>query len=461
MAELIICEKPAQAQKIASALGKPKKYLENKVPYYELERNGRKILVGCAVGHLFNLAEKNKSGWTYPIWEIEWKPSYEINKKSDFSEKYLKVLEKLAKKSDSFVIGTDFDIEGSLIGYNCLRFIAGKKDARRMKFSTLTKDELIDSYENAMPHLDFPQIEAGETRHIADWVWGINLSRALTLAVKRAGLFKLLSIGRVQGPALKIIVDREGEIQNFKPEPFWEVKLSGEVKGEKISALHIAGRFTEKKKADFVIKNTKGKAAIVLSVEKKSSSVPPLPPFDLTTLQTEAYRCFGVSPKETLSIAQDLYTSGLISYPRTSSQKLPASLGFEKILKSLSKVREYKEICESLLKIKNKLTPSEGSKTDPAHPAIFTTGEHKKLTDRAAKVYDLIARRFLACFSTFLKRETTDVKINVGDEIFATKGVTIIDKGWYNIYHYASLKEQELPKLEKNQKIDKKKIDLL
>ena len=157
MAELIISEKPSQAQKIAEALAdsKPKKIIEDKVSYYELTHKNKKIYIGCAVGHLFNLREKNKKGWTYPVFETEWAASYEINKASAFTKKYIEVLSKLAKKSDSFVVACDYDLEGSLIGYNVLRFIANKKDGKRMKFSTLTKEELQESYENASKHLDF------------------------------------------------------------------------------------------------------------------------------------------------------------------------------------------------------------------------------------------------------------------------------------------------------------------
>src|SRR3989344_3939730 len=225
MTELIITEKPAQAEKIAEALadGKPHKVVVDKVAYYEITHNGKDILVGCAVGHLYSLAEKKKNGLTYPVFDIEWKPAFEIKKASEFSEKYLNVLKKLAKKADSFVVGCDLDIEGSLLGFNILRFVYHKNDAKRMKFSTLTKDELIESYEHALPHLDFPLIEAGETRHKMDYFWGISLSRALMSSIKAAGSFKILSAGRVQGPALKIVVDREREIAKFKPEPFWQV----------------------------------------------------------------------------------------------------------------------------------------------------------------------------------------------------------------------------------------------
>src|SRR3989338_7530814 len=266
-----------------------------------------------------------------------------------------------------------------------------------MKFSTLTKDELGSSYENAMPHLDFPLIESGETRHFADYFWGINLSRALTLAVKSAGAFKLLSVGRVQGPALKIIADRELEIKNFRSEPYWEISLDGTINKNHIKASHVSGKIFEKKKAESILKNTKGKKALISNLEEKETSQSPLPPFDLTTLQTESYRYYGISPKETLAIAQDLYTAGLISYPRTSSQKLPASLGHRSLLEKLGKLKEYANICQELLGEKRQ--PVEGKKVDPAHPAIFPTGEQASLEGRQQKVYDLIVRRFLSCFA--------------------------------------------------------------
>lgn len=449
MTELIITEKPAQAQKIAEALadGKPKKIVVNKVAYYEITHKNKDILVGCAVGHLYSLAEKKKNGLTYPVFDIEWKPAFEIKKASEFSEKYLNVLKKLAKKADSFVIGCDFDVEGSLLGFNILRFVYHKNDAKRMKFSTLTKDELVESYEHAMPHLDFPLIEAGETRHKMDYFWGISLSRALMSSIKAAGSFKILSAGRVQGPALKIVVDREHEIKNFKPEPFWQLEL----KTKDFSAWHKKDKFFDRKEFDQVLQRAKGKDAIVSKLSTSEVKHAPPFPFDLTTLQTESYRYFGISPKETLSIAQDLYTAGLISYPRTSSQKLPPSLGFKKIMNGLSKQTEYKTFCDELSK--GKMLPNEGNKTDPAHPAIFPTGEKKKITDRSKKIYDLIVRRFLATFSIPAVRETLTADIDVGEEPFIAKGMRTLKKGWYEIYYFPKLKEEELPKLKEGQKL--------
>ena len=166
--ELIICEKPNASKKVAEALADKKAVKKSigKVSYYELTHNGKAIVVGCAVGHLFNLAEKNKKkGWSYPVFDYEWKPSYEVSKASVFTKPYVAVLKTLSKDASKLIVATDFDIEGSTIGWNVVKFICGKDDGKRMKYSTLTKDELIESYEKASEHLDFPQIESGVNRH--------------------------------------------------------------------------------------------------------------------------------------------------------------------------------------------------------------------------------------------------------------------------------------------------------
>ena len=218
---LIITEKPQAAQKIAQALGTPIKRLENGVPYYELTRNGKIITVASAVGHLFNLTySAGQKGW--PIFNLEWQPSYS-RKTAAFTKKYYEVLKRLVRSAETFIVATDFDVEGEVIGWNVVRFIGKRTNALRMKFSTLTNDELENSYENPMSELNWGNAYAGETRHFLDWLYGINLSRALMSAIKQTGSFKVLSIGRVQGPALKIIADREKEISAFKPEPYWQI----------------------------------------------------------------------------------------------------------------------------------------------------------------------------------------------------------------------------------------------
>ena len=342
--ELIICEKPQAAKKIAEALADntPKKESTNKVPYYILKHKGKDIVVGCAVGHLFTVAEKGKGKWTYPVFELEWIPSYEKSKQK-YSKNYINVLKKLCKDASSYTVACDYDIEGEVIGFNVIRFICKQKDANRMKFSTLTKNDLIKSYNEKQPNLDWGQVNAGETRHFLDWMYGINLSRALTLAIKEAGRFKVLSSGRVQGPALKIVVEKEKEIQAFVSKKYWQLQLLGKIKDNKIEAYHENDKFWDEKEANKILSKTKGHNGTISDVTKteKKQFVPY--PFDLTTLQTESYHLFGFSPKRTLDIAQDLYSKGFISYPRTSSQQLSFKIGFKKILKNLMKQTAYIE----------------------------------------------------------------------------------------------------------------------
>jgi DNA topoisomerase-1 len=456
MTELIFTEKPAQAEKIAFALADiaPTKKVIGKAPYYELTHDGKEILVGCAVGHLFGLKEKKngKKGWTYPVFDIEWVEAHTIRKNQAHSKPYIEALKKLVKKADSFIVACDYDTEGSVIGFNCVNFIAKKKDAKRMKFSTLTNDELVESYKNASKHLDFGVINAGQTRHYLDYFWGISLSRALTLAVKSTGSFKLMTSGRVQGPTLKIIVEKEKEISKFKSEPYWEIKLEAKANKESIEAQHKEGKIFDKKKVDSILKNTKNPKAKISKVSGRETESKPPPPFNLTNLQTEAYSLFSISPKETLSIAQTLYTAGLISYPRTSSQKYPPALELEKIIKKLQSVKDYKPHCEKLLK--TKLIPNEGKKSDPAHPAIFATGEKARIAGKNKKIYDLIVRRMLSTFAEPAKRKTVTADIDVNKEPFVAKGTTTVKKGWHEIYEpYLRLKELQLPQLKEKQEL--------
>ena len=461
--ELIITEKPKAAEKIASALadGKMIKEIYKKVPYYKITRGKKDIVICSAVGHLYGLAEKDKKGWVYPVFDIEWVPSFEQNKGAKFTKKYFDTIKKLTKDADSFVIACDYDIEGELIGFNVLRFICKQKDANRMKFSTLTKQDLINAYEKKSKTIDHGLASAGETRHELDWYYGINLSRALTSAIKSAGFFKVLSSGRVQGPALKIIVNKDREIKAFKPVPFWQIELTGDVKKGNIKALHENDKFWDKKEADKVMKNVNGqKLAKIKEVKKTKFQQAPPVPFDLTTMQIEAYRALKISPKDALAIAQELYTSGFISYPRTSSQKLPKEIGYKKILQDISKQKNYSGLCKELLK--KGLVPNEGKSTDPAHPAIYPTGVSPKgLEDHELKLYDLIVKRFMAVFAEPATKETMVIKIDCNNEIFAAKGTTTVEKGWHVFYEpYVSGKEEELPIVKENENVDVKEINM-
>ena len=462
---LIITEKPNASKKIAEALADKKAKKENyqkTVPYYTLEHDGKKIVVASAVGHLYGLNEKEKTkGFKYPVFDIEWKPSYETSKGAAFTKKYVNALKKLTKEADEFIVATDYDVEGEVIGLNVIRFICKQKDAKRMKFSTLTKKDLVESYENKLPTLDWGLARAGETRHKLDWFYGINVSRALTSAIKKAGMFKILSSGRVQGPALKIVAEREKEIKAFKPDPFWQIELINKINKQDLSAWHELDKFWKKDEAQEIFdKVRKKKEAEVSDIERKQTKQAPPVPFDLTTLQTEGFRCHNISPKQILEIAQELYTRGLLSYPRTSSQQLPATLGFTNLLKQLQKQGKYKELAEKVLK--TKLIPNNGKKTDPAHPAIYPTGiVPKKLEGREEKIYDLVVRRFCATFGEPAVRETMKIFFDVQDEKFISKGTRTVEKGWHEFYGpYVTLEEAELPSMKKGDKVKIKKIQM-
>ena len=343
-----------------------------------------------------------------------------------------------------------------------MKYICNQQDASRMKFSTLTKPDLIEAYENKKSSLNWGQANAGETRHYMDWYNGINYSRALTASIKAAGSFKLMSTGRVQGPALKIIVNREKEIRAFMSVPFWQIELKGNVNSGNIIAWHKQDKFWEKEKAKEVFNKTKDqKEAIIVDVKKRQFNQAPPTPFDLTTLQVESYRCHRISPKETLEVTQELYTAGYISYPRTSSQQLSEKIGFKKILTQLSKNKNYSELAKKILS-KKYLKPNNGKKTDPAHPAIYPTGVLASFSnEREQKIYDIITKRFLATFSDPATRETMTIDIDCNKEIFIAKGTRTVEKGWHIYYEpYVKLEEEELPSVNKNDEVNMNKINL-
>ncbi len=454
--ELIIAEKPNASAKIASALGDAVQKKAGKVSYYEVKHNSKKIIVVPAVGHLFTLSEKEKS-FKYPVFDIEWKPTYEVNKTAAFSKPYFNLIKKITKEASEYIVATDYDAEGEVIGLNILRFICKQKDAKRMKFSTLTKEDLKESYKNISSTLNWGQAEAGLTRHYLDFYYGINLSKAATDALYLVThRFNPLSIGRVQGPTLEILSERELLIQAFKPEPYWQIFINLDINNKKFQAIHEKEKFFEEKESNKIFEKIKDKNAKILEVKKTKQKVSVPVPFDLTTLQIESYRCLKISPKSTLQLAQALYEASLISYPRTSSQKIPKSINIKKIVSNLALNPAYKESASKILK--TKLKPNEGKKKDPAHPSIYPTGEvPKKIEADQRKLYDLIVKRFLSVFSIPGLRETTKAIFDIEKEKFILKGTRTLEKGWQEIYEpYSAKEETELPVLEINQIFNQK-----
>jgi DNA topoisomerase-1 len=433
---LIITEKPQAASKISAALSEGRaRQLKSGISTYEFNKDGENIIVTCAVGHLFSLGQ-NIKGSDYPIYDISWKPNFEVRKK-DFTKKYYSNIKKLIKRAKEIIVATDYDVEGEVIGHNIIKYIANQKDAKRMKFSSLTAKDLEQAYKTIQPNINWGQAIAGETRHYLDWFYGINLSRALMASIKTTGRFKIMSIGRVQGPALNLIVNKEREIQAFKPEPFWKIFLDLEEKEDKTNKVQVKHIKDIKKESDLQqFKDLKDKEAKV-STKKTLQIHEPPHPFDLTTLQTESYKFFSFTPSRTLQIAQKLYLAGVISYPRTSSQKIPETINPQHILKRLSE--KYEKLTSKITRTK----PVEGKKSDPAHPSIYPTGEFQVLGEDEKKVYELIVKRFIACFCSEAKVENKTITAEINKLKFRARGQEVKERGWMEVYT-TKLKEKEL-----------------
>lgn len=464
----IITEKPDAAYRIATALnqeGNVERVVEKGMPYFVAYR-GEKIVVVPALGHLYTVTQSEKEqGNHYPVFNLKWVPLYQVNQKASRIRVWLQIISKLAKEAKRFIDACDYDLEGSIIGYCILKYSCGEKQsvAKRMKYSTLTKEELQRAYDTLSPHLDFALIESGLTRHEVDWLYGINLSRALTLATKKmSGYYATLSTGRVQGPTLKFLVEREREITGFMPNPYWIFKAKITIGEKQFDAGYKKNPIKSKEEAEKVAELCREKKGVIENIEEKRLILPPLVPFDLGALQSEAYSSFGYSPMRTSTIAQKLYLEALISYPRTGSQKLPSQIGYEDIFKKLSKWREYNQLARELL-TRPKIKPNEGKKVDPAHPAIYPTGKlpEKALVGAEKNIFDLVVRRFFAVFGSSAVRHILEVTINIGEESFSLTGKKMLNEGWLRFYSpYRKLEDSPLPPLRKDQEVKVEKLIL-
>lgn len=444
MHEVIVCEKPTSAEKIAKALSPSakKKVYNKKVKYWELKKDSKDITVVSAVGHLYSLTPDNPKDKVY--FDLHWAPAYEVNKRgSGFTKDYVRAIKKIAKGADSYVHACDYDTEGTLIGYNALKYACGQKDLSkisRMKFSTLTKKDLLEAYDNRID-LDMNQVDSGIARHVLDYYFGVNISKALMKSVSNAKhRFLKLSAGRVQTPTLSILVEREKEIKNFVPEPYWMIKAI--IEG-KIEVDHVDGKIFDKAHAEEIMAKCQGKDATVDKIGISKSSTKPPVPFNLGGLQSEAYNVFGFSPKKTQTIAQNLYTSGYTSYPRTSSQKLPESLDFKSIFMQLSNDGEFRK---HIAQLPSKLKPNNGKKDDAAHPAIHPTGILPQgLSKDDKKIYELIVYRFISVFFEAAKFETMSTTLDIENEKFRFRRRRVTHKGWMEHYPFRKIDDEEFP----------------
>lgn len=444
--DIIIAEKPKAADKIAHALGNPLKCTINRVPVYILDVNGTNIVVVSSAGHMFG-PSTDVDG--LPVVTIKWEPLWRFDRRSKYLKPYYEVLSRLVPKARYFINACDYDIEGSTIGYKIIEAFGDRSRAKRMKFSSLTVAELRQAFKRLLP-LDINNAMAGIARAELDWLWGINVSRLLMKSYREVTGERLsLSAGRVQTPTLAEAVRRWVKINTHVPLPQPSLAAKLLHRGVEFTAYPLGWSVDTVAEAREVAREVKeGKYMEVASVSKASESIRPPPPFNLTDLQKEAARIYGLSPYRTQEVAEDLYLAALISYPRTNSEKLPPTLNYREVLDSIARQPRYKGLVSDLLReTGGVLRPREGPADDPAHPAIYPTGERPTGLDKIHEaIYDLIVRRFMAAFARPAVLNTTSaVLMDVKARRWEARGLNVSEEGWLKYYPFHKFSESQLP----------------
>ncbi|MBE0416969.1 MAG: DNA topoisomerase I [Coriobacteriia bacterium] len=463
---LVVSEKNIAARRIAEilAVGKPESDRIYNTPVYRFRRDGEDWVSIGLKGHIMKVDFPEEiDGVDLKKWTLDSLPTLVAAPvlKEGAEKGIIRSIENLAKKANHVVIATDYDREGELIGADArdvVRRVNGDVPVSRVRFSAITKDEIERAF--AEPgELSEELAAAGATRQDIDLVWGAVLTRYLTLTSNTASKKAwgdVLSAGRVQTPTLKLIVDRERERDAFVPEDYWTVRarfvpVGGAAGGDgEFGAWHAAERFSDVAEAERVMAAIEGATeGTVAEVTKSRRTVKPPTPFNTTALQAAA-AAEGLSPSRTMRIAESLYMSGLISYPRVDNTVYPPSLELHTILRELDKVPAYHQYASAFLR-KGALTPTRGAKETTDHPPIHPTGaaDPEKLKPEEFKIYNLVARRFMATLSDAAVLESTKVGIDLADERFIARGDVVIAPGFRAVYPYGMKKEEHLPALEK------------
>jgi DNA topoisomerase-1 len=449
---LVICEKPDAARRVSEALASDRciQTLVHGITVYSCRHGSQDLVVCSALGHVYSISDPFAERVVYPVLDVEWFSRELTEKNNRDANRRIAAIRELSQDADHIVNACDYDVEGETIGFNILRYACGgrEKEALRAKFSTLTDQEINEAFDSARPTPE-GLAQAGRARHVVDFLWGVNLSRVLSRSsVSSMHWFTVVSMGRVQGPTLKFLADREREINWFVPLPYWKVSGKFDNDGENFTASYFRDKLETEAAAEKVKVECTGHEGRVYSSRRSDIKVPPPPPFNTGDLQREAFHAFGLAPARTLRIVENLYLHALISYPRTESQKLPASINFRKVLLGLQRQSSYSKQVAELLGREPR--PAEGTKSDSAHPAIYPTGEQpRKTLDRfPAGVYDLIVRRFLSAMAPYAKRERHAIQIDVAGHEFRVDGYRTTFPGWLSYYaKYQMLKETEVPLL--------------
>jgi DNA topoisomerase-1 len=479
---LIVTEKNNSAKKIAEILsgGTAKEGASYKTPYYEWsDGNGDYMTIGLK-GHVLNPAFPE----SYNNWQ-KTNPRDLIDAeliKEPTDKNVVRALKKVAQDADDLIIATDFDREGELIGLEALQEIVEANPelasadgtnpdgtaVKRARYSALTKDEIERAFNN-LDELSMQLANAGAARQDMDLIWGATLTRSVSMATRRFGS-NFLSVGRVQSPTLGLIVQRELERRAHVPEPFWEVTAKFAHPDGEFVAEHTTDKFWKKAEAEAAVANSKTPGTVKEITARKNTRKPPTP-LNTTAFTTDASSRLGITPSRAMRIAEDLYMDGYISYPRTDNTVYPKSLDTKELINALVQVDDFKA-AEFLLDGRE-LEATRGKKETTDHPPIYPTQavNPTRLEARSEahrRVYELVARRFLATFSPPMISESTRANIVTAKgtpsaqegETYFVRGSVVVDPGYAAIYTYARSADTEIPKLEEGQELELANVEM-
>ena len=435
--QMIVCiaEKPSVARDIARIIG------ANTQHQGYMEGNGYQVT--WTFGHLCTLKEPHDYTPMWKTWSLSALPMipqrFGIKLiEQDSIKKQFAIIEKLMQAADGIVNCGDAGQEGELIQRWVMQKAQAKCPVKRLWISSMTDEAIREGFQQLKDQQDYqPLYMAGLSRAIGDWLLGMNATRLYTL--KYGQNRQVLSIGRVQTPTLALIVNRQKEIDNFKPEPYWV--LATVYRDTTFTAT--SGKFTSKEEGEKAFKTIDGKPIVITKVEKKEGKESPKPLYDLTSLQVDCNRKYGLSAEQTLNLIQSLYEHKLTTYPRVDTQFLPDDVypKCPQTMNGLFQVKfagkaPYAELVRKLggkpLKKTKKIF--DNSKVTDHHAIIPTGVIPNGLSDLEYKVYDLIARRFIAAFYPDCKYSTTTVLGDIDGIEFKATGKEILDAGWREVY---------------------------
>ncbi len=399
--------------------------------YYE----GNGYQVTWTFGHLCTLKEPHDYTDRWKSWDMRTLPMlperFGIKLINDNGvKKQFKIIERLVNKADEVINCGDAGQEGELIQRWVLSKAGNTSPLKRLWISSLTEEAIKEGFDHLRDGHEFDNLyAAGSARAIGDWLLGMNATRLYTL--KYGQNRQVLSIGRVQTPTLSLIVKRQLEIDNFKPEPYWELKT----RYREVVFSAVSGRFATVDEAAATLSEITGHEFYVVSYERKGGNEAPPRLFDLTSLQVDGNRRFGFTAEETLKLIQSLYEKKLTTYPRVDTTYLSEDI-YPKVEGILSKLTPYQEFTAPLLATRIKKSPKIFDDTKITdHHAIIPTGViSNSLTPDERKVYDMVTRRFICVFYPDCKVSNVTVLGEVNKIEFKVTGKQILEPGWRVVY---------------------------